>query len=307
MNGETTARQGSTTQGSTKGPTIVDGVHIDELIGAEALEAYRTRGYWISPRLFSAERVAALREAQERLWRGEYDSEIPPQYGAPAVDLDSPAVRQQCNAFWLSKEIGEVTTSALLGAIGARLMGVETVRLWHDQAVYKPGVGPDGGEETAGNIGWHQDYGHWKAASVSNMCTAWIALQDTDLQNGGMRTIVGSHRWGLLEESNTFGHKDLDGLQDRFANQAISGAWVDEPCIMQSGEVSFHHALTLHGSGPNLTWSPRMCLISHMMPGDTSYLPGRQWHPNLIFLGPNARAGQRFAGVYWPQMWPPSG
>ena len=119
------------------------------------------------------------------------------------------------------------------------------------------------------------------------MCTAWIALQDTDLRNGGMRTIVGSHKWGLLEDSNTFGHKDLDGLQARFASQEISGEWLDEPCIMQAGQVSFHHALTLHGSGPNLTWEPRMCLISHMMPGGTTYVPGRQFHPNLVYLGPN--------------------
>ena len=269
-------------------------------------EEYWERGYWISPKLFSDKKIAELRQAQERMWRGEHDSEIQPQYGATKMEPGSPAVRQQCDAFWLSRAIGAVTTSPLLGAVGARLMDVDAVRLWHDQAVYKPGVGPGGGEETAGNIGWRQDYGHWKASSATNMFTAWIALQDTDLQNGGMRTIVGSHKWGLLEDSNTFGHKDLDGLQARFANQQISGDWIDEPCIMQAGQVSFHHALTLHGSGPNLTWEPRMCLISHMMPGDTTYLPGRQWHPNLVYLGPNAQAGHPFSGAYWPQMWPPT-
>ena len=287
----------------TRTPTIVDGVNIDELISADVLKEYRERGYWVSPKLFSNEQIAEMRQAQERMWNGEHDSEIQSQYGARAVEPGSPVVRQQCNAFWLSNVIGKVTTSPLLGAIGARFMGVETVRLWHDQAVYKPGIGPDGRDETAGNIGWHQDYGHWKASSTPNMCTAWIALQDTDLQNGGMRTIVGSHKWGLLEDSDTFGHKDLDGLQARFANQEISGDWLDEPCIMEAGQVSFHHALTLHGSGPNLTWEPRMCLISHMMPGDTFYLPGRQRHPNLVFLGPNAQEGEPFAGPYWPQMW----
>lgn len=292
---------------ATQPSTVVDGVNIDELITPDVLAEYRERGYWVSPRLFSTEQIAEMREAQERMWAGEHDSEILPQYGAQEVEPGSPDVRQQCNAFWLSDVIRKVTTSPLLGAIGARFMGVDTVRLWHDQAVYKPGIGPDGKDETAGNIGWHQDYGHWKSSSTSNMCTAWIALQDTDLQNGGMRTIVGSHKWGLLEDSNTFGHKDLDGLQARFANQDISGAWLDEPCIMQAGQVSFHHALTLHGSGPNLTWEPRMCLISHMMPGDTTYAPGRQFHPNLVYLGPNAQAGQPFAGPYWPQMWPPTG
>ena len=58
------------------------------------------------------------RRAQERLWRGEHDSDIPSQYGVRATEPDSPDVRQQCNAFWLSDAIGKVTTSQLLGAIG---------------------------------------------------------------------------------------------------------------------------------------------------------------------------------------------
>ena len=65
-------------------PTVVDDVNVDELITAEALTEYRERGYWVSPKLFSAEQIAKMREAQERMWRGEHDSEIPSQYGASA-------------------------------------------------------------------------------------------------------------------------------------------------------------------------------------------------------------------------------
>ncbi len=108
---------------ATQAPTIVDGVNVDELITAEALTEYRERGYWVSPRLFSAEQIAKMREAQERMWRGEHDSEIPSQYGAREVEPGSPDVRQQCNAFWLSDVIRKVTTSPLLGAIGARFHG----------------------------------------------------------------------------------------------------------------------------------------------------------------------------------------
>ncbi|MEM7536196.1 MAG: phytanoyl-CoA dioxygenase family protein [Chloroflexota bacterium] len=285
-------------------PTTINNVNIDELITNAVIDEYWERGYWISPKLFDDDQIARLRQAHERLWAEELDAPIPSQYGVRKVEPGSPTVRQQCNAFWVNNEIRQVTTSPLLGAIGARFMHVDTVRLWHDQAVYKPGVGPDGGVEMSGNIGWHQDYGHWQSSSTSNMCTAWVALQDTDLTNGGMRTIIGSHKWGLLEDSATFGHKDLDGLYERFANQEISGEWIDEPCILKAGQVSFHQALTLHGSGPNLTWAPRMCVISHMMPGDTTYRPCEQYHPNLVFLGPNAYEGQPFAGPYWPQMWP---
>jgi hypothetical protein len=266
------------------------------------VQEYWERGYWISPKLFDDEQIARLRAAHDRLWAGDFDHEVPPQYGVSQCDLTSPKVRQQCNAFWLNDEIRRAVTSPILGEIGARLMGVDSVRLWHDQAIYKPGIGA-GQMTNVGNIGWHQDYGYWKASSTTNMCTAWVALQDTDLTNGGMRTIVGSHQWGLIEGSDTFGHKDLEQLAQNFAEKGL-GTWLDEPCLLKAGQVSFHHPLTFHGSGPNQTNQPRLCVISHMMPGDTVYRAKQQWHPNLVFLGPNAYDGQPFIGDYWPVLWP---
>jgi ectoine hydroxylase-related dioxygenase (phytanoyl-CoA dioxygenase family) len=281
-------------------------IDIDALVTDAVVEEYWERGYWISPRLFDDEHIARLRHAQKRLWQGDNDHEIASICGFERVDPTALKVRQQINGYWLNDEIRAVLTGPLLGGIGARLMNVETVQLWHDQVLYKPGAGRDGAQVTAGNIGWHQDYGHWRACSTDNMCTAWIALQDTDLTNGGMRTIVKSHRWGLLEGSNTFGSTDLDGLAATFGREH-AGEWLDEPCIMKAGQVSFHHALTLHGSGPNLTDEPRLALVAHMMSGDTVYRAGRQWHPNLTFLGPDAVDGQRFPERYFPRMWPPEG
>ena len=277
---------------------------INDIVTDAVIAEYRERGYWISPKLFDEEQIARLRAAHERLWAGQHDHEVPSQYGVTPVDPASPKVRQQCNAFWLSDDIRHAVTSPLLGQVGARLMGVDSVRLWHDQAIYKPGTA-DQPVTNAGNIGWHQDYGYWQASSTTNMCTAWVALQDTDLNNGGMRTIVGSHKWGLIEGSDAFGIKDLEKLAQQFAGQA-GGAWLDEPCIMQAGQVSFHHCLTFHGSGPNRTNQPRMSVVAHMMPGDTVYRAVRQWHPNLVFFGPNAQDGQPFNQEYWPVMWPPA-
>lgn len=277
-------------------------IDVEAVVTDAVIEEYWERGYWISPKLFDDEQIAVLRAAHERLWRGDYDHEIPSQYGAKKVALDSPQVRQQCNAFWLNDTIRAGVTSPVLGAIAARLMGTDTVRLWHDQAIYKPGTA---GQEatTAGNVGWHQDYGYWQASSTTNMCTAWVALQDTDLSNGGMRTIVGSHKWGVIPESDGFHTQDLEQLAQRFAQQG-QGAWLDEPCILKAGQASFHHSLTFHGSGPNTTDQPRLSIVAHMMPGDTVYRAGRQWHPNLVFFGPNAYDGQPFIGPYWPQLWP---
>jgi ectoine hydroxylase-related dioxygenase (phytanoyl-CoA dioxygenase family) len=73
---------------------------------------------------------------------------------------------------------------------------------------------------------------------------------------------------------------------------------------MKAGQVSFHHSLTFHGSGPNLTDQPRLSVVAHMMPGDTVYRAGRQHHPNVVLLGPNAQDGAPFEGDYWPVLWP---
>ena len=280
-------------------PTLDD---IDQIVTDEVAAEYWERGYWIAPKLFDDDQIQRLRRAYERLWSGDFDYFIRSQFGIPKVDPDSPKVRQQPNAFWLNEEIRRASTSPLLGKIGARLMRVETARLWHDQAIDKPGTG-DAEATVDSNVAWHQDYGYWQSVSTTNMCTAWVALQDTDLSNGGMRMIVGSHQWGLVEGSDTFGQQDLEKLAQQFIAQTHR-EWQDEPVILKAGQVSIHHSLIFHGSGPNRTNQTRMGLVVHMMPGETSYRAGRQWHPNLMFLGPNAYDGQPFIGDYWPQIWP---
>lgn len=272
------------------------------------LASYHTRGYWISPVLYSAAEIADLRAAVIAVCRGErangtryWLGDGPP--ATPPAGQENRVV-QVCNAWWVNARLRQAATDPRLGAIGAQLMATPQVRLWHDQAIVKPGAGPDARQETGGNVGWHQDYAHWQCASTPNFCTAWIALQDTNLQNGGMRTIVGSHRWGLQGDAYTFGEQDLQALEQRFRRP--DQPWQDEPCILQAGQVSFHHALTFHGSGPNLTHQPRLCFIAHLMPADCALNDRGRYHPNLDLLGPAKRVGDLFAGPCFPRLWPPA-
>ncbi len=275
---------------------------IEQLVTEDVVNEYWERGYWRSPKLFTDSQIERLREAHERFWRRELDQEVPSQYGLTDVQLDSPRLRQDCNGYWVNDEIKAAVTSPVLGAIAARLMRVDSVRLWHDQVIYKPGTGQST-TTIEGNVGWHQDYGYWQCCSTTNMVTAWVALQDTDLSNGAMKTVVYSHKWGLIDESDMFHTRDLETLAQKYAQQG-QREWLEEPCILKAGEVSFHHCLTFHGSGPNTSDAPRMSVVAHMMPGDTTYRAGHQWHPNLVFLGPDAHDGDPFIGKYWPQMWP---
>jgi len=259
------------------------------------LARYETDGYYITPKLIDDEQIAALRKAHDRFWAGDFDGDGFPQNPENASgDYDPHAVRKCDNGFWVNNVIRDLVTSEAVGSIARQLMQTDRVRLWHDQVIYKPATG-DGGQ--AGNIGWHQDCGYWKAADTTNMVTAWIALQDTDLSNGGMRSIAGSQKWGLIEDSDTFFDQDLEGLHEKYQHL---GEWRDEPCILPAGCASFHHGLCFHGSGPNTSAEPRLSIVAHLMPDGTAYSGDPQWHPNLHYMGPRPTVGQKFDNDYFP-------
>lgn len=257
-------------------------------------ETFERDGYWISPKLLDDGQIERLREAHERIWGGDYDGDGLPMNHYRA-NSNPDALRKLDNGWWINDEVRRTVTDPLIGELTADLLQADEIRLWHDQVIYKPGVGDK--VTAVGNVGWHQDYGYWQCSSNSGMVTVWIALQDTDLTNGGMKTIVGSHKWGLIPDSNTFFNPNMEELRDKYA---AGRDWVEEPCILKAGQASFHHGLTFHGSGANTTTEPRLSVVAHLMPGGTSYRAGVQRHDNIRLLGPRPEQGQPFANAYFP-------
>lgn len=254
-------------------------------------------GYWISPKLLDDDQIARLRQAHERIWAGEKDGDGYPMH--PYRLPNNPAqLRKLDNSWWINDEIKNIVTDPLIGELTADLLNVDEIRLWHDQAIYKPGVGDV--ETTVGNVGWHQDFGYWQCSSTTEMVTVWIALQDTDLTNGGMSTIVGSNKWGLIPDSDAFFDQNMEQLKEKFSSAGRE--WIEEPCILKAGQASFHHALTFHGSGPNRTSEPRLSIVAHLMPGGTHYKAHVQRHENVRLLGPRPYNGQSFEGEYFPTL-----
>jgi hypothetical protein len=261
---------------------------------------YWERGYWISPKLIDDRRIARTRDALDRLFAGQRDGDgwyFEDGLGVPADPL---ALKRVINAWWVNDEIRDLVMDPMIGRIAGSLMRVGGVRLWADQALVKPGSGPSA-DTTAGNIGWHQDKSYWHISSTDNMITAWIALQDTDLTNGGMRTLVGSHKWNLVPGSDRFYDRDLGKLRDEFSSRV--GSWVDEPCILRAGQASFHHSLCFHASETNKTHAPRMAVVGHYIPDGTQFRSSGRYTILLRGLGPRPRAGQPFGDPAFPLVW----
>ncbi|MBB6673431.1 phytanoyl-CoA dioxygenase family protein [Cohnella nanjingensis] len=265
-------------------------------ISAEDKRRYREDGYWISPKLLDDEGINRLRRAHDRIWEGDFDGDGYPLDNAYAKGGDRKKLRQFNNGWWINDNVRAVVTDPAIGKLAADLLETDEVRLWHDQVIWKPGT--EGETSAVGNVGWHQDFAYWQCLSTDNVVTVWIALQDTDLSNGGMMTILGSHKWGLIKDSDTFYETNMDALRAKYESEGRS--WVEEPCILKAGQASFHHGLTFHGSGPNLSSEPRLSVVAHLIPGGTAYRSGVQYHGNAKFLGPRPQDGQLFANDYFP-------
>lgn len=98
-------------------------------------------------------------------------------------------------------------------------------------------------------VAWHQDTTYW-GLNPPFAITVWIAIDDSDVENGCMRVIPGSHKVGLLPHGKSGKEGNLLG-QD----QAIAPSLFDESSavdfILKAGQASIHHGELIHGSNPN--------------------------------------------------------
>ena len=98
-------------------------------------------------------------------------------------------------------------------------------------------------------VSMHQDLTYWGLGATSDQVTAWIALSPSTVESGCMDFVQGSHENPILPHNDTFSEKNL---LSRGQEIAVDIAEEDKTRIeLQPGEMSLHHGLTIHGSGPN--------------------------------------------------------
>ena len=125
------------------------------------------------------------------------------------------------------------------------------VRFWHDQLFCKPA-------RHGGVVAWHQDYSYWTRTTPLAHLTCWIGLDDSTRENGCLNYVPGSHKWPDLPKPVLTGEMEAirDGLpkelKEKFRPVAVE---------LKKGEAAFHHARTMHGSGPNNTENARRATV----------------------------------------------
>lgn len=97
-------------------------------------------------------------------------------------------------------------------------------------------------------VGWHQDSYYWPMAP-HNSVTVWLAFDDVDEVNGGMKLIPGSHRGGVIKhkrstQTSSVLTLELEDGSDFAADSAVQFR-------LKAGDVSLHDDRAIHGSPAN--------------------------------------------------------
>ena len=184
-----------------------------------------------------------------------------------------------------------------IAAIASQLLGTKSVRLFHDQFFVKP-------PGKAGPVAWHQDYSYWTRTRPMNHLTFHIALDDcTEDAIGGLQFVPGSHRWRDAPLPITSLHfKDEMSILS-VLEPAEQAAFTPMAAALRVGEMSVHHALSVHGSKPNLSGRPRRALVVNVF-GDGTYFDDRDSGRDtggLVLEGvPRFEIGARLEGQFFP-------
>ena len=108
-------------------------------------------------------------------------------------------------------------------------------------------------------VSMHQDLTYWGLGAIDGLVTAWLSLSAATPASGCMNFVKGSHKNAILEHEDTFAQ---DNLLSRGQEVKVDVADADKvPIEIHPGQISLHHGLTIHGSGPNTTDDRRIAAV----------------------------------------------
>jgi ectoine hydroxylase-related dioxygenase (phytanoyl-CoA dioxygenase family) len=150
-------------------------------------------------------------------------------------------------------------------------------------------------EKGTGEVKWHQDFPYLPHTN-HDLCAAFIVLDKTTPENGCMRVIPGSHKLGQLK------HVDENGRLLRHVNDESFDQARHEPLdlLLEAGDMSIHHVLTLHSSYPNQSDNPRCAIIYEFRAADAMQIGGGLTKTTGVLVRGHASQTIRCnAGLVW--------
>jgi len=257
-------------------------------ISAAQIASYREKGHILLPSVASKGDVDRLLPAVDRVM----DEAAAKNDTQGRIDDYSSLFRQVTNVWRFADAVGAFVCAERFARVAAALMGVPGVRLYHDQALYKPA----GGKPTP----WHQDQFYWPL-ETEHTVTMWMPLVDVTRNMGTMLFASGSHREGSLVGSAI--SEESHRLFDRLISDR---GWTIESDDVRAGDATFHAGWTVHSAHPNTSGRIRKVLtVIYFADGTRVAEPGNEFRraDMEVFL-PGCRPGETAASPLNPLLYP---
>ncbi len=210
-------------------------IKLEGIITGEPLQYYRELiGLAVGHRFKDDERALAEKRVYERSFLQAFN--LWPHYPAIAEFV-------QCRRF---------------AELARRMLQVEGVKLWFDQALYK---------EPGGRItDYHVDAAFWPVHPAANTTTIWMALVDVPREKGCMAFASGSHK---LSPDAEF--VDIFNAQEEIAIGDNVRHYPWEWAPLQAGDCTFHSGLVYHRAGGNSTDEMREAMTIAYITADARF------------------------------------
>ena len=236
---------------------------------SEAATQFEKNGYLILDRVFLEDEIAPVSDEIDRLIEGR-STYVPERDLVWEPEADPPRLRNAFRLHLYNNFFLEFAKSPKITGILGELLG-HPLRLYGSQLFAKPA-------RVGTLVPRHQDMPYWPF-DPPELITAWIALDDTSIENGCVRFSAGSHKLGMLPHAASNVKGNSLGLVDHPGVDALPEHAVE----VRRGSVVLHHALTVHRSEPNQSDRSRRGLVYvYMSPKVKLVQPERMQGPAVF-------------------------
>ncbi|RKU30751.1 hypothetical protein C6497_03470 [Candidatus Poribacteria bacterium] len=219
--------------------------------------SWQDNGYFIRYDVFSSQENRALGQIADDIVEGKRPF---PSNGIHknALVTDGKAEASGVNAMhcihhinkhspeFLSRTRDSRLTDPIVDLIGPDILGLNNLYIWKPPRI---GLG----------FPWHQDKWYFNNQYITTKTVGtWTAIDNSDVENGCLYVIPGSHKSGVHE------HVNLEGSQQNEFKFAVGA--IDEdgiPVEVPAGSVIFFNNQILHKSTDNHSDRFRRCNVAH--------------------------------------------